>query len=144
LSGTARANPYQTPSSALHELEGMLERRLVLKLYLVLASLGVAVRTLLVLMREPALPLDFVHVATLAISLLALLGYAYRRRIVGAQLWKLWLPVPIAVAVLAGFGLVHDELGNFPLVTRAYAYLFDAPLWAAVYLYAFRSADIWR
>jgi hypothetical protein len=143
LAGIARTNPYETPRSTLHQLERMLERRRIVKLYLGLAALVLAARVLAA--SQPAADLlDLAGVAALGISLLALFGYAYRRPLGRAWLWKVWLPVALLGAAAVDLTLPLTAFPRFAFPVRAYLYVFDALLCAALYLYAFRSPDVWR
>ena len=144
-SASAHTNPYETPSSALLQIKGMLERRRVVKLYFGLAVGAVLARGAAALSLESVRPLELAGVAALAGALPALFGYACRRPVGRAGLWKLWLPIAIAGAASAG--MTSMPLRLEPELWRAaqlYARLFDAPLCAALYLYAFRSPEMWR
>jgi hypothetical protein len=144
---SARANPYRTPESALHELEQRLERRLVLKFYFGLAIAAALWRGVAALSVEPARLPDLGGVALIASALPALFGYAFRRRLGRPWLWKLALPLPLAGAALTELDFVPLYLGTAgPLhaLAKIYVRLFDAPLIAALFLYAFRSPELWR
>lgn len=143
MSEAARTNPYETPVSTLHQLDRMLERRLVVKLYLILAVVSVAARAALA-GQSPVRAIDLAGVLALGLSLPALLGYAYRRPIGRAWMWKLWLPVSVLGAATLPLGFPIVLAPRFALAGRGYVYVFDALLCASVYLYAFRSPELWR
>src|SRR5262245_27162971 len=141
----ARATPDEHPVSRPVS-KGMPGRRLVLKLYRALQVPTLSLRLLWALGLEPHYSLDFVPFATFAASLPALLGYAFRRGIGSAWLWKAWLPVPLAWIVVSELGLFDvpvDHQGFSPGQWLA-GYLFDGPVYVALYLYAFRSPEIWQ
>lgn len=144
---SARANPYQTPTSALRALERALEPRRIVKLYF--AMLATLLLTQMAVSLAVAPPLRLLGVAMLASALPALFGYAYRRRIGRAWLWQLWFPASVVGAVIAPVDLLLRLTPpllalRYPLAAQLYAHLFALPLVGALYLYAFRSPEIWR
>ena len=126
----------------LHQLDAMLERRRVVKLYLGLAALVLAGRAIAAVQAGGVL--DLAGVTALGISLLALFGYAYRRPFGRASFWKLWVPVALVGVAIIDLTFPLASFPKFAFPVRAYLYVFDALLCAALYLYAFRSPDIWR
>ena len=147
MSATAHGNPYRTPTAALREGDAEQQRRRVLKLYLGLSLVLGAARAL-----DASLPtFNFVGLGVVAFSCAGLFGYAFRRRVGRPWLWALWLPVHVAWTMTAELVLVPRDLvlvwggpGRLTAFGHLYAQLFELPLYAALYLYAFRSPEIWR
>lgn len=96
--------------------------------------------------------LDAVKIIDFVISLISLaglFGFAYRRKIGVSLLWKVWLPVIVAWDAWTNF--LWNGLSGFHglawLDVIVVGAVFDAIFageYIALYLYGFRSEEIWR
>lgn len=98
----------------------------------------------------PLAPLDYVDLTLFFVNLTGLYGYVFRKRIAGAPWWRLacgtyllWF-IAYEYVLPFGFGLVRygeqPALGIDTLISAA----LSIPMIVALYLYGFRSDDIWN
>jgi hypothetical protein len=98
-------------------------------------------------------PLDLLDLGITLVGAVGLFGYAYSRCIGGPALWKAWFPVQLLWDLSYSFLLVPSGVaGQIPLpegetisaVDSALGLLVASPLYAALYLYGYRSSTLWR
>ena len=88
------------------------------------------------------------HYFDLPISIVALVGlygYAFRKRIGHPNLWKVWLVVIVLWDMFYNLflsGWTHLELPDMVAFLLAYGILF--PEYFALYMYGFRSGELWQ
>ena len=73
------------------------------------------------------------------VSLAGLYGYAFKKPVFRSDFWKMWLPIVVLLDFLAVFLLINS-ISLIRLVT----YGINLPSYVALYLYAFRSKDLWN
>ena len=83
------------------------------------------------------------------VQLVGLFGFVYWRRIGSALLWKLVFAVTILDLLWQGYSFAIDAAGFTDTGTGVFVTMLVVvaaiflPLLAALYLYAFRSDDVW-
>lgn len=83
------------------------------------------------------------------VQLVGLFGFVYWRRIGSALLWKLVFAVTILDLLWAGYSFAIDAAGFADTGTGVFVIMlivaaaFFLPLLAALYIYAFRSDNLW-
>ena len=83
------------------------------------------------------------------VQLVGLFGFVYWRRIGSALLWKLVFAVTILDLLWQGYSFAIEAAGFADTGTGVFVFMsivvlaFFLPLLAALYLYAFRSDDVW-
>lgn len=88
------------------------------------------------------------HYLDLPISVIALVGlygYAFRKRIVHPNFWKVWLVVIVLWDMFYNLvlsGWTHLELPDMAVFFLAYGILL--PEYFALYMYGFRSEELWQ
>jgi len=108
----------------------------------------VGVLTLSGMLQGPWSPLDVLASIFAAFSLVGLWGYIRQVPIGWKQFWvvyfalSLFLSVVLTVGILVAVELPPGTLGLF-LALLALGGLFAAPLYVALWRYAFRSAHLW-
>lgn len=92
--------------------------------------------------------MNIAHYLDLPISIVALVGlygYAFRKRIGHPNLWKVWLVVIVLWDMFYNLflsGWTHLELPDMVAFLLAYGILF--PEYFALYMYGFRSGELWQ
>ncbi len=118
------------------------------KLYLwVMSGLLVAVVFYEVFESEPSEFVDILAYGTWTFSLLGVFGFAYDRVVLREIVWRCWLPAIVFWdAWLIGSGLFSEANGlDITLAIGVYLVLLviALPEYLALYLYGFRSKQIW-
>ena len=79
------------------------------------------------------------------VALVGLYGYAFRKRIGHPNFWKVWLVVVVLWDMFYNLvlsGWTHLELQDMIAFLLAYGILF--PEYFAIYMYGFRSGELWQ
>ncbi len=150
---TENPNPYAPPTAPLGE-PGPSRRSVWWKVYL-WALVGLSLLGYAVLGIQWMQPADVIDLVLAFVSLVGLFGYAYSRRIRGPGFWRLWLPLQVAWSL--AFALLLVPLGAAEQIPveggevpgsdgwdRAIGLALALPLYVALFLYAYRSPELWR
>lgn len=92
--------------------------------------------------------MNIAHYLDLPISIVALVGlygYAFRKRIGHPNLWKVWLVIIVLWDMFYNLvlsGWTHLELVDMVIFLLVYGILF--PEYFALYMYGFRSGELWQ
>ena len=129
-------------------------RRWYWKLYLlVMAVLTIAGWGLMFFLTEETTAIEdiaqWAGLPMYLVQLVGLFGFVYWRRIGSALLWKLVFAVTILDLLWQGYSFAIEAAGFADTGTGVFVFMsivvlaFFLPLLAALYLYAFRSDDVW-
>ena len=129
-------------------------RRWYWKLYLlVMAVLTIAGWGLMFFLTEETTAIEdiaqWAGLPMYLVQLVGLFGFVYWRRIGSALLWKLVFAVTILDLLWQGYSFAIEAAGFADTVTGVFVIMLIVaaavllPLLAALYLYAFRSDDVW-
>lgn len=92
------------------------------------------------------------------VMLMGLFGYAFKKRFLAQSFWKIWIFVIVVWDFLYGFYIINYDMKNDPEIIELMSHnllaviaviialiiiAFILPSYIAVYLYGFRSNDIW-
>ncbi len=95
--------------------------------------------------------IDLVDLPLSLVSLVGLFAYAHRRSLGTQRFWRFWMPAVLLwdIAVLTYFvpqGLAYALPDSEPttLAENVFSFALAVPLYAALYLYAFRSPELWE
>lgn len=92
---------------------------------------------------------EWLSVPIYVLQLVALWGYAFWRRIGTPPWWKLVLAATIVLEAWFAYQMAADPqlafaYGDWPVMGAVVAvYVFEVPIWFALFLYAFRCRQLW-
>ncbi len=143
-------NPYTPPQADLASATESTPRSIWWKLYFALVVL-LQLLTIAVVLPETSLgPIETIDLPASMISLLGMWAFAFQRQLGRARFWQIWFPVIVTwdMVILFYFvpqGLAYALSGSDPTTAteNLFSLALGAPLYAALYLYAFRSNDMW-
>jgi hypothetical protein len=92
---------------------------------------------------------DYLDIPVSFISVAGLFGYAYKKRIVHYDFWKIWLIVLIGWDIvynyfLAGWIKIEEAPMSSVLIDNMWGLSIFIPEYIALYLYGFRSKRLWE
>lgn len=146
-----RHNPYAPPTAELLDGARPQSRRLGWRIYFWILLAGFVVGIPAFVYLGTVQTADVIDWLVSAVGMLGLFGYAYRRAIAARRFWAAWLPFQVLWDLLVAFLLVPRALAYaFPeaepstLVEDLAAFAFLVPLYVALFLYSFRSRELWE
>ncbi|MBN1932656.1 MAG: hypothetical protein JW786_13720 [Desulfobacterales bacterium] len=82
------------------------------------------------------------------IPLAGLYGYAYRKTIIGAVFWKIWLflilILEVVYHIIVGRTILSQQDIVFAIILRSILFVIMLPEYIALYFYAFKSQELWE
>jgi hypothetical protein len=135
------ANPYQPPHT-LEQPPAVPARRFVWKVY---AFAAAAVQLVAMVLELPRLtPTDAVDYAITLIGTVGLFGFAYRRRVLGLPLWRVWSILFPLWDIFMGAWLYPRQNGGVIQSGYFVAMLLFLPEYFALLRYAYGSPELWH
>lgn len=143
-------NVYAPPRADLGKEEAGPPRRRGWTVYLwIIAPLTAVSLAYLWLTGNPRL-LDLADLLSIVAGLAGLYGYAYRKRIGDVRFWRAFAPGVVvwdlvlnSVLVPAGLAYQHPDVLNQSQGELVLGLVINLPIYVALFLYAYRSADLW-
>ena len=113
----------------------------------ILAAL-LAVKYAAILPMQAAVYQYFDH-PTPIVALAGLFGYAYKKQIIHANFWKIWFFLVLAweavyTIFLADWTVIEKHGLAVALAAKLLSFAIIAPGYVALYLYGFRSRELWE
>jgi hypothetical protein len=148
MNSDSSLNPYLPPASPLEERQ--VSRRLWWKAYLwIMVALVCVALAMMMLLGDPQF-LDLVDFVAMGFSCLGTFGYCYRRPLLSNAFWRWWAPLVFvwdgAIQFLlepAGMIYRFPEIEPATSGEAALGLLVALPIYAALYLYGYRSGSLW-
>jgi len=137
---TEAPNPYAAPTSDIGLIPSSTSRRVGWKVY----ALAIAVLQIVGFIFD----LRKINVAEVLddlvtiVGMVGLLGYAFRRPVLGQRIWMFWAVLfPVSNAVIGLWVYPHTGTGGHLGYFAAMLLFF--PQYLAVFRYGYRSSEIW-
>ncbi len=96
---------------------------------------------------KPSHSVDIIGYGTWMFSLLGMFGFAYDKVVLRDIVWRCWLPAVILWdAWIIGLDLFSEVNGidvTFGIIASLLIFVISMPEYVALYLYGFRSNQIW-
>ena len=116
--------------------------RIFWKIYAILFSLIVLFGLGILIINQRLLPIrEYFNIAITLISLIGLMAFAFRKTLFRVLFWKVWFIFYLLSEILF-YIFVYHHLYEDKLLFMV-SFVFSLPFYMALFLYAYRSNDIW-